>query len=158
MNRAERTADRENLVHRIRAFNRFYMPIMNLLGGNYLGSGYSATEARVLFELYEREGCNAAAVARSMNIDKSYLSRVVHQFLESGCLRRVPSREDKRSFCLYLTEKGRALTEHLIRRSDADIRSRLGNLTAAEEQRFRQALDTMTALLKKGMNEEDGTL
>ena len=38
-------------IAKIRAFNRFYMPSMNLLGEHYLGSEYSVTEARVFFEI-----------------------------------------------------------------------------------------------------------
>ena len=64
-------------VEKVRAFNRFYMPSMNLLGNHYLGSEYSITEARVFFEIYENEGCNAAHIAQIMNIDKSYLSRII---------------------------------------------------------------------------------
>ena len=50
-------------IAKIRSFNRFYMPSMNLLGDHYLGSEYSVTEARVFFEIYENEGCNAAHIA-----------------------------------------------------------------------------------------------
>lgn len=69
--------EKENAIYRIRAFNRFYMPTLDLLGNHYLGSEYSATEARVLFEVYEKDGCNAAHIAKVMNIDKSYLSRII---------------------------------------------------------------------------------
>lgn len=47
--------DRET-IYAIRAFNRMYMPFMNLLGNHYLGSEYSVTEARIFFEIYENEG------------------------------------------------------------------------------------------------------
>ena len=40
-------------VEKVRAFNRFYMPSMNLLGNHYLGSEYSITEARVFFEIMQ---------------------------------------------------------------------------------------------------------
>ena len=65
------------LTSKVREFNRLYMPAMNLLGNHYLGSKYSVTEARVFFEIYENEGCNAAHIAKTMNIDKSYLSRII---------------------------------------------------------------------------------
>ena len=45
----------DNVVEKIRAFNRFYMPSMNLLGNRYLGSEYSVTEARIFFEIYENK-------------------------------------------------------------------------------------------------------
>ena len=68
---------KESTVLQIRAFNRFYLPAMNLLGNHYVDSEYCATEARVFFEVYERDGCNAADIAKKLNIDKSYLSRIL---------------------------------------------------------------------------------
>lgn len=64
------------------------MPSMNLLGDHYLGSEYSVTEARVFFEIYENEGCNAAHIAQLMNIDKSYLSRIIKKHEKSGYIHR----------------------------------------------------------------------
>ena len=78
----------DNVVEKIRAFNRFYMPSMNLLGNRYLGSEYSVTEARIFFEIYENEGCNAAHIAEQMNIDKSYLSRMIKGHEKNGYIRR----------------------------------------------------------------------
>ena len=72
----------QKAVHRIREFNRLYMSSMNLLGNHYLGSEYSVTEARIFFEIYENEGCNAAHIAKAMNIDKSYLSRILKKSRE----------------------------------------------------------------------------
>ena len=45
----------EETVQRIREFNRFYMPLLRLLDNHYLNSEYTPTEARVLFEIYEKE-------------------------------------------------------------------------------------------------------
>lgn len=73
--------DRET-IYAIRAFNRMYMPSMNLLGNHYLGSEYSVTEARIFFEIYENEGCTATHIAQEMNIDKSYLSRILKNLIK----------------------------------------------------------------------------
>lgn len=69
--------EKETTVLKIREFNRFYMPLLRLLDNHYLGSEYTPTEARVLYEIYENDGCNAAYIAKEMNIDKSYLSRII---------------------------------------------------------------------------------
>ena len=85
-------AEGKKVVQRIREFNRFYMPLLRLLDTHYLGSEYTPTEARVLFEIYENDGCNAAFIARVMNIDKSYLSRIIRahekkRSLDTKCIR-----------------------------------------------------------------------
>lgn len=141
---------RNEMVTKIREFNRFYMPRMNLLGNHYLGSEYSVTEARVFFEIYENEGCNAAHIAKVMNIDKSYLSRILVAHEKKGYLRRAASNRDRRSYRLYLTEEGRRRAETFILKSEEEIAGILHGLTEEEQARMEQALNTIISLLKKG--------
>ena len=124
-------------VQKIRAFNRFYMPRMNLLGNHYLGSEYSATEARVLFEVLQNDGCTATSIARAMNIDKGYLRRTV----SSG---------DGRARSLHLTETGRARAQEFVDLSNEEVADILAPLSPAERKRLEDALDTVTELLSKG--------
>lgn len=140
----------DKTIARVRAFNRFYMPSMRLLGERYLGSEYSVTEARIFFEIYEREGCGAAYIARRLNIDKSYLSRVIKRHEQNGYIRRERSREDGRAYHLFLTEAGKARAEELIRKSNEEIGKIIGGLSPEEERRLIEALDAVTNLLSKG--------
>lgn len=137
-------------IAKIRAFNRFYMPSMNLLGDHYLGSEYSVTEARVFFEIYENEGCNAAHIAQLMNIDKSYLSRIIKKHEKSGYIHRERSAEDSRSYHLFLTDDGKVRAEDFIRKSNEEIAKVIRGLSSEEEQQLTGALETITRLLRKG--------
>lgn len=137
----------EDVVHRIRAFNRLYMPSMNLLGNHYLGSEYSVTEARVFFEIYENEGCNAAYIAKGMNIDKSYLSRIIKAHEKNGYIVRKASDSDGRSFCLYLTDAGKQRAEDFIRKSDQEIGGVIEWLSAEEQETFSEAVECLLTLL-----------
>lgn len=141
---------RVETVQKVRAFNRFYMPTMNLLGNHYLGSEYSVTEARIFFEIYENEGCNAAHIAQIMNIDKSYLSRIIIAHEKNGYLRRTPSSDDGRSYAIFLTDKGKKRAEELIHKSDDDIGTILQNLSEDEKTRLADAFDTIIQLLGNG--------
>lgn len=136
-------------VEKVRAFNRFYMPSMNLLGNHYLGSEYSIIEARVFFEIYENEGCNAAHIAQIMNIDKSYLSRIIKAHEKKGYILRKPSGTDGRSYSLYLTEAGKKRAEDFINTSNRDIETILQNLSDEDEQCLINAIDTIINLLSK---------
>lgn len=137
-------------IAKIRTFNRFYMPSMNLLGDHYLGSEYSVTEARVFFEIYENEGCNAAHIAQQMNIDKSYLSRIISKHEKSGYIHRERSAGDSRSYHLYLTDAGKMRAEDFIRKSNEEIGRVIHGLSSEEEHRLTEALETVTRLLSKG--------
>lgn len=149
---------KHDTVSRLRAFNRFYMPAMDLLGNHYLGSEYSVPEARTLFELYTRPGCTAAHIARTMNLDKGYVSRLLKAHEKNGYLYRVASPADGRASQLYLTDRGRARAEEFIRRSDEQIAALIAPLTPEECGELDRALDTVTALLRKcgeGGNERE---
>lgn len=145
---------KDKIVEKVRAFNRFYMPSMNLLGNHYLGSEYSVTESRVFFELYENEGCNAAHIAQIMNIDKSYLSRIIKSHEKNGYIQRTQSCEDGRSYSLSLTDKGKKKAVDFIYKSDDEIGRILHNLSKDEQIRLIDALDTITELLSKGRGDE----
>lgn len=141
--------NRKGSVEKIRAFNRFYMSSMNLLGNHYLGSEYSGTEARVIFEIYENEGCNAAYIAQIMNIDKSYLSRIIKAYENKGYILKKPSETDRRSCFLFLTTKGKNRTKEFIEESNKEIDNILQELSVEDEQCLMNAMDTIMKLLSK---------
>lgn len=142
-------------VRNIRAFNRLYMPAMNLLGNSYLGSEYSIAEARPLFEIYRNEGCNAAYIAETMNLDKSYLSRILKRHISDGYIYREKSDEDGRSYKLYLTGKGIKQAEEFIRKSDEEIGEVIKNLSEEECDKLAKALETVQDILVKAKGEGD---
>lgn len=69
-------------IEQIRKFNRFYTPLIGILDRNYLDSGYSVTENRILFELYENERLSAKYLCNLLLLDKGYISRVISGFEE----------------------------------------------------------------------------
>lgn len=139
---------KEKTINRIRRFNRFYLPEFDLLGNKYLGSEYSATEARVLFEIFTNDGCTATAVAKTMKIDKSYLSRVIHNHEKKGYLYRTTSKIDCRAYELHLTDKGSDRVKDFINKSNEQIGKKIQRLTADDCQRLISALDTITEVLE----------
>ena len=145
---------KESTVLQIRAFNRFYLPAMNLLGNHYVDSEYCATEARVFFEVYERDGCNAADIAKKLNIDKSYLSRILTSHEKCGYITRTRSKSDARAYDLHLTESGLALTEDLIRRSNEDIGRIIASFNDEQCLKLKEALNTVTEILRSAGGDE----
>lgn len=137
------------LISKVREFNRLYMPAMKLLGNHYLGSEYSVPEARVFFEIYENEGCNAAHIAEKMNIDKSYLSKIISSHEKSGYIIKRPSSTDKRAYNLYLTDKGKERALEFIRDSNNEIGNILTHLSVEEQQEMYAALEIIMDLLRK---------
>lgn len=125
------------------------MPAMDLLGNHYLGSEYSVPEARIFFEIYTNNGCNAAYIAKTMNIDKSYLSRIIKNHEKDGYLYRKSSEKDSRVYELYLTEKGKSKANELIQRSDRQIGEIIQQLSPEDCSLLRDAFDTIITILNK---------
>lgn len=141
--------NRKESIEKIRAFNRFYLSSMNLLGNHYLGSEYCITEARIIFEIYENEGCTATYIAQIMNIDKSYLSRIIKAHEKKGYILRKTSDTDRRSYFLFLTVKGKNRAKELINKSNREIENIVQELSGEEQQRLINALDIIIKLLSK---------
>ena len=139
---------KETTIDRIRRFNRFYLPAFDLLGNSYLGSEYSATEARVLFEVFTNDGCNAATIAKIMNIDKSYLSRVICAHVKKGYLYRITSKSDSRAYELHLTQEGEKRVKDFINKSNEQISKKIQKLSMRDCERLEKAFDTITELLE----------
>src|SRR5207302_554064 len=76
-------------VTAVRAFNRFYTNEIGVLREGLLGTPYSLTEARVLYELGQVDRIGVSELRRGLDIDRGYLSRILAR-LEDGGLSRAP--------------------------------------------------------------------
>lgn len=139
---------KDKTTERIRKFNRFYLPKFDLLSNKYLGSEYSAAEARVLYEIYTNNACTAAQIVKTMRIDKSYLSRVICSHEKKGYLFRNVSKSDSRAFELHLTEKGIEKVNYFIDMSNKQVSGKIKELTDEQCKELISAFDTITRLLE----------
>jgi len=94
-------------IDAIRRFNRFYTRKIGVLEQHLLESPFTLTEARVLFELAQRDDLTARDIGTKLGLDPGYLSRIVHAFTEKNLITRKPVPSDRRQFRLSLTAKGR---------------------------------------------------
>jgi DNA-binding MarR family transcriptional regulator/GNAT superfamily N-acetyltransferase len=133
----------EQSVAAVRRFNRFYTKRIGVLHEGLLHSPFALTEARVLYELAEREGVSATELGRELGLDAGYLSRILRRFGERGLVRRTPAPGDRRQHRLWLTERGRAAFALLDQASRAEVGEMLARLSEPEE---RALLEAMTAL------------
>ncbi len=134
-------------VAAVRRFNRFYTRQIGLLRKSYLGSPYSLTEARVLYELAQRKDVTAVELARDLDFDAGYLSRILARFEKRGLLSRTPSLYDRRQADLSLTAKGRKAFAPLDGRSAGQSAAMLDPLRREDRPRLIEAMRTIETLL-----------
>jgi DNA-binding MarR family transcriptional regulator/N-acetylglutamate synthase-like GNAT family acetyltransferase len=133
-------------VRALRAFNRFYTQCTGLLDP-YLGSAFSLTEVRVLYELAHHAPCTASELARRLLLDAGYLSRIVRRFTDAGWITRTPSPNDARQHALSLTPEGRSVFEPMQQRSRDEAARLLAPLAPERREALIAALARAQALL-----------
>lgn len=112
----------------IRDFNRFYTRQIGLLDQGFLGSPFTLTEGRVLYELAHRDNPTATEIARELSLDAGYLSRLLKKLERQGLLDRGRDAEDGRQRPLRLTHTGRRVFAGLDRASREQISAMIGAL------------------------------
>lgn len=138
--------DSSNYISAIRAFNRFYTQKVGALDESLLDSRFSLTEARVLYEIANRERPAAADLARDLSLDPGYLSRIVRGFEERRLIRREASAADGRQSLLVLTDTGKSVFAPLDRRSREAVAAWLSDLTPDRQASLVKAMRTIESL------------
>lgn len=118
----------------VRAFNRDYTRRIGALCEGYLDSPYSLTEARVLYEIAQREDVTASELVEDLALDRGYLSRILKRFEARGLLKRQASAADGRRRHLRLTPAGKRQFMTLNRRSQQQVQAMLSGLDAERRQ------------------------
>jgi len=136
-------------VAEVREFNRFYTATIGVLGDGLLRTPYSLTEARVIFELAQRDETEVAELRRTLELDAGYVSRILARFAADGLVDRGRSATDGRRQVIRLTGAGRDAYRLLDERSRAEIQRLLDGLPAADQRRLLQAMSTIRGLLSR---------
>ena len=90
-------------IDTVRRFNRLYTRQLGLLDQGLLGSKFSLTESRILYEIAHRDEPTATEIARELGVDLGYLSRLLKNFERRRFIKRTRSPVDARQSRLLLT-------------------------------------------------------
>jgi DNA-binding MarR family transcriptional regulator/GNAT superfamily N-acetyltransferase len=137
----------DDRIAAVRAFNRFYTSKLGVLDQQLLKSPFSLSEARVLYELANRDNPAAKEIGIELGLDPGYLSRIIQKFDEDGLITRKPLPSDRRQYRLGLTAKGRQAFAKLDRSSHAEIAAMLAALPRGGEKRLIAAMAAIERLL-----------
>lgn len=127
-------------IRDMREFNRFYTGILGLLDRHILSSDFSLAEARILYELNAQGSCTANTLSEKLQVDKSYMSRIVSRFASEGLISRHLSSGDKRAQILRLTQRGKEAAEYLNQESERQIEKILAPLNETERNEVHIAM------------------
>src|SRR5437764_1192039 len=125
----------DDRVGAVRRFNRLYTRRIGVLEDGFLGSPYSLTQARVLYELARRPKSTATEIAAELGLDHGYLSRILRDFDKRGLLVKTALPHDRRQALLSLTAKGRMAFAPLEQHSQEQVGAMLGALSVPDPER-----------------------
>jgi DNA-binding MarR family transcriptional regulator/GNAT superfamily N-acetyltransferase len=134
-------------VAAVRRFNRFYTQNLGVLRPGWLDSAFSLTEARVLYEIKQRDGVTASNMARDLGLDAGYLSRILRGFHKNGLIRKDVSADDRRQSLLSMTARGRQAFDPLERRTERQVGALLGRLSASEQDQLISAMRAIETII-----------
>jgi DNA-binding MarR family transcriptional regulator/N-acetylglutamate synthase-like GNAT family acetyltransferase len=139
--------DRDDQISAVRAFNRFYTSKLGFLDNRLLKSPFSLSEARVLYELANRQNPSAKGIGIELGLDPGYLSRIIQKLDKDGLITRKPVPADRRQHQLNLTAKGRQTYSKLDRSSHVAVADMLATLSDSDCTRLIGAMGAIEKLL-----------
>jgi DNA-binding MarR family transcriptional regulator/GNAT superfamily N-acetyltransferase len=120
-----------------------------------VGSPYPLPEARLIYEIGHRGECTASELARELDLDAGYLSRLLQALKRRGLLAARRSARDARARVLALTARGSKAYTQLDSRTRDEVTAMLGRLRGGERERLVGAMRTVENLLEKEVSNEE---
>ncbi|MCK9908915.1 helix-turn-helix domain-containing GNAT family N-acetyltransferase [Microbacteriaceae bacterium K1510] len=139
----------------VRRFNRFYTRQIGVLRKGYLDTPYSLGEMRVLYEIFRGHDLTASDIARALDLDAGYISRVLRHFEKQGLINRETSSKDARQSHLALTARGRKTFAPLDKKSQDQVAGMLAHLNEAEQTRLIGAMTEIERLVGHASKADD---
>lgn len=140
----------EERISTIRRFNRFFTRQIGVLREGLLHSPYSLTEARIIFELANRNNLTASDLCHELGLDAGYLSRILNKFEGQNLIEKTPSYDDRRQRLISLTPEGQNAFSLLDGRSRDEISEMLGELGNGDQIRLVEAMRAIESILDHG--------
>jgi DNA-binding MarR family transcriptional regulator/GNAT superfamily N-acetyltransferase len=141
-------------VDAVRRFNRFYTRRIGVLDERLYGTPFTLPQSRVLWELAHHEGITATELARTLDLDAGYLSRLLASLKSKRLVRAQRSSADARQSTLTLTAAGRRAYAPMDAHSQAQVAVLLASLDEPNRRRLLQATGTIESLLGASRGEQ----
>src|SRR5690349_18300115 len=139
----------QEMIAKIRNFNRFYTNMIGLLEQHFLDSPFSLTEGRILYEICNIEDCSAKKIREKILIDEGYLSRILVGFSKRGLIKKTLSSQDGRLRIIVPTEKGKKEFAKLNDHSNILISQMIEKLSEEDRADLLNKMEGIRTLLEK---------
>ncbi|PLR67187.1 bifunctional helix-turn-helix transcriptional regulator/GNAT family N-acetyltransferase [Bacillus sp. UMB0893] len=136
-------------VEKIRKFNRNYANVLGKIDQEIYNQPFPLTEARVITEIKNRNGCTATEVRENLGIDRGYMSRIVQRFEDENIIVKKQVKEDKRQYSIYLTEYGKSIYEGLVENANRGVDKMIQNFSKSDLSKLVTSMETIESIYSK---------
>ena len=140
---------KKNDIEEVRAFNRVYTVFMGILNRRFLKSKFTLVETRVMHAANAKNGIMPSEIVTILNIDKSYLSRILASLERRKVIIKNKSLSDGRSVKIVITEFGKKEFEKLNAASNMQVKGLLSQLNESDCKRLVQNVSEIREILEK---------
>ena len=140
------TAQHEQDVATLRAFNRTYTARLGLLNAHLDDSPFTLSEARILYELAHRTDPTGAGIARALGLDPAQVSRTLKRFATRTLVETRDDPAHGRNQLLSLTEAGRTTFAALETNTRTAIGALLDSLPPFRRARLLSAAQSISRI------------
>lgn len=134
---------KKDIITEIRGFNRFYTNILGILDKHIVKSDYSLTEARILYEISKTDTCTANQLCSILEIDRSYMSKIINKFEKMQLIKRSICKTDNRNIEIHMTEKGMETFHELNNHANNQIEELISKFDAEDCEKLIDAIRTV---------------
>jgi len=145
----------DDRISAVRHFNRFFTRQIGVLREGLLHSPFSLTEARIIFELANRDNLTASVLGAELGLDGGYLSRILKKLERQKLIEKTRSDSDGRQRLISLTRDGQNAFALLDNRSKDEIGEMLGELSASDQHRLINAMRRIESILGHALKYAD---
>ena len=124
----------------IQGFHKVYQNLLKQIDAAIVQTGYTLTEKDVLLEISKTERCTANILIQQLQIDRSYMSRILAKFEKNGLIEKTPSQTDSRIRYIRMTQLGQREFNRLSDLQSNHIRAIFQKLDPADQQTVWQAM------------------
>ena len=130
-----------NKVKQLREYTReLECHLANMNQSDCCQCGVNTSQCFLVVEIGRKPGICVKELAQILRQDKSGISRSVEELVQKGYVNREPSREDRRSVVLSLTESGRERFERIEYDMEEKFRKVLDGIEKEKQEQVLEAL------------------
>lgn len=152
------TESRVEGVHAVKATTGFALAKVckahrGSVGGMLAEVGLHVGQEMVLIELWQADGLRGGELACRLGVEPPTVTKMLRRLEGAGHVERRTDPDDARSFRVYLTERGRALEEPVLRCWERAEKKTFAGLDPAERRELGRLLTKVRAGLEANKNQ-----